>query len=96
MATIFFCTDCGFETGKWSGKCPACGAWGTLKESTRVTGKNNKPVETLPLSKPERIIDLEYDEFSRLLTGIKEFDLVLGGGIVKGMLILIGGEPGIW
>ncbi|CAO80593.1 DNA repair protein RadA [Candidatus Cloacimonas acidaminovorans] len=95
MATIFFCTECGFETGKWSGKCPACGAWGTLKESTRVTGKNNKPVETLPLSKPERIIDLEYDEFSRLLTGIKEFDLVLGGGIVKGMLILIGGEPGI-
>jgi len=95
MTTIFFCTDCGFETSKWSGKCPACGAWGTLKESTRVTGKNNKPSEILVQNKPERIIDLEYDEFSRLMTGIKEFDLVLGGGIVKGMLILIGGEPGI-
>ncbi|HNX03017.1 MAG TPA: DNA repair protein RadA [Candidatus Cloacimonas sp.] len=95
MATIFFCTDCGFETSKWSGKCPACGAWGTLKESTRVTGKNNKPIDTFPKAIPERIIDLVYDEYSRTVTGIREFDLVLGGGIVTGMMILIGGEPGI-
>jgi len=95
MATIFFCTDCGFETSKWSGKCPACGAWGTLKESTRVTGKNNKPIDTFSKAIPERIIDLVYDEYSRTVTGIREFDLVLGGGIVTGMMILIGGEPGI-
>ncbi len=95
MATIFFCTDCGYETIKWSGKCPVCGAWGTMKESTRIAGKNNKLGETITQPKPERIIDLKYDDASRLITGIKEFDLVLGGGIINGMVILIGGEPGI-
>ncbi|MEN6444688.1 MAG: DNA repair protein RadA [Candidatus Cloacimonas sp.] len=95
MATLFFCTDCGFETSRWSGKCPSCGAWGTMKETERITGKNNKSMDTLPRAKAERIIDLKYDDFSRMQTGIKEFDLVLGGGIVKGMVILIGGEPGI-
>ncbi len=95
MATIFFCADCGFETTKWSGKCPACGAWGTLKESTRVTGKSGKDADTGLRARPERIIDLKYSEVSRLTTGTGEFDLVLGGGIVQGMVSLIGGEPGI-
>jgi len=95
MAQLFFCADCGFETTKWSGKCPACGAWGSLKESTRVTGKAIRNAETGQHIKPERIVDLEYSEVSRLSTGTGEFDLVLGGGIVKGMVSLIGGEPGI-
>lgn len=96
MATIFFCTDCGYETSKWSGKCPSCGSWSTLKESTRLTGKANKggtPDYKAP--KPERIKDITYSEISRMPTMIKEFDLVIGGGIVSGMLTLIGGEPGI-
>ncbi len=96
MAMIFFCTDCGFETSKWSGKCPSCGSWGTLKESTRVTGKGPKGgVSELQVPKPERIKDLKYGEVTRAATGIREFDLVIGGGIVNGMLVLIGGEPGI-
>ncbi len=95
MATIFFCTDCGYETSKWSGKCPACGSWSTLKESTKITGKAGKSVETGQTIKPERIVDLKYDEVERISTHIKEFDLVMGGGIVSGMVSLIGGEPGI-
>ncbi|MDD4309192.1 MAG: DNA repair protein RadA [Candidatus Cloacimonetes bacterium] len=95
MATIFFCSDCGFETSKWSGKCPACGSWSTLKESTKVTGKSGKQIESYLPVKPERIVDLKYDEVSRLTTRIGEFDLVMGGGIVSGMVLLIGGEPGI-
>lgn len=95
MATIFFCAECGHETSRWSGQCPACGAWNTLKESTRVTGKKNRQVEAAPQAVPERIIDLKYGEVDRLPTGTREFDLVLGGGIVQGMVSLIGGEPGI-
>ncbi|MDD3235959.1 MAG: ATPase domain-containing protein, partial [Candidatus Cloacimonetes bacterium] len=95
MATIFFCSDCGYETTKWSGKCPACGSWSTLKESTKVTGKIGKNKEASILVKPERIIDLKYDEVSRITTQISEFDLVMGGGIVSGMVSLIGGEPGV-
>jgi DNA repair protein RadA/Sms len=95
MAQLFFCADCGFETTKWSGKCPACGAWGSLKESARVTGKNVRNPEADQRIKPERIVDLESKDVSRLGTGTGEFDLVLGGGIVPGMVILIGGEPGI-
>lgn len=96
MATIFFCTDCGHETSKWSGKCPACGAWSTMRESTRVSGKQ-KNQSAAPGQKrvAERIVDLKYNEIQRLATGIRELDLVLGGGIVSGMQTLIGGEPGI-
>lgn len=96
MATTFFCTDCGFETSKWSGKCPSCGSWATLKESTRVTGKANKggsPDHRAP--KPERMKDIKKPPLARMPTQIGEFDLVIGGGIVSGMLVLIGGEPGI-
>ncbi|MBW6513639.1 MAG: DNA repair protein RadA [Candidatus Syntrophosphaera sp.] len=96
MATLFFCADCGYETTKWSGKCPSCGSWGTLRESSRVTGKAGKggPAD-ITAPKPERIKDLKYSEVSRWPTNIREFDLVIGGGIVSGMLVLIGGEPGI-
>ena len=96
MAQSFFCSDCGHETGKWSGKCPACGSWGTMKESSGVSGK--KGGATRPAREkgsPERIIDIKTDAISRIATGINELDLVLGGGIVSGMLTLIGGEPGI-
>ncbi|MFO8145690.1 MAG: DNA repair protein RadA [Candidatus Syntrophosphaera sp.] len=96
MATRFFCTDCGYESSKWSGKCPACGSWGTMKEATRVIGKQNKGGSPdLNNPKPERIKDLEHQQTTRLPTNTKEFDLVIGGGIVSGMLVLIGGEPGI-
>lgn len=94
MASSFFCKECGYESSKWSGKCPSCGAWDSLKESTVVVGKKGKQsVDTQ--AKPERIVDLKAAAVERINTGSREFDLVLGGGIVPGMLTLIGGEPGI-
>lgn len=94
MANSFFCTDCGYETSKWVGRCPACGSWSTLKESDRVIGKK-AGVLRIDKGKPQRIIDIKADDKARIDTGIKELDLVLGGGIVSGMLTLIGGEPGV-
>lgn len=95
MATIFFCAECGHETSKWSGKCPACGSWGSLKEATRVLGKQPKSGEVSHRAKTERIIDLKYNEVNRISTRVGELDQVIGGGIVSGMVVLIGGEPGI-
>lgn len=96
MATIFFCTDCGYETTKWSGKCPSCGSWSTFKESTRVSGKSSTVAKpNISTARPERIVDLKVSDVQRLSTGIREFDIVIGGGIVSGMMVLIGGEPGI-
>ncbi|HCM15752.1 MAG TPA: DNA repair protein RadA, partial [Candidatus Cloacimonas sp.] len=95
MPSSFVCTDCGFETGKWSGKCPNCGSWSTLKESSRLIGKNKQGTHILHTNKPEKIVKISGVSDARMNTGNAELDLVLGGGIVSGMLILIGGEPGI-
>lgn len=98
---MFFCIECGSETTKWSGKCPSCGAWNSLKETTSVTGKKNKKNKGRDLfehksnRKPQKIKDINYTEQQRTKTGITEFDGTLGGGIVPGMVVLIGGEPGI-
>lgn len=95
MAVSFVCTDCGFETNKWNGKCPNCESWGTLKESSRFLGKGSVPIDNTPRPKAQKIVKLSTAEEARLQIGNAELDLVLGGGIVSGMLILIGGEPGI-
>jgi len=98
---MFFCTECGSETTKWSGKCPVCGAWNSLKETTSVTGKKNKKNTGRDLftnelnKKPLKLKDINYTEQQRTKSGISEFDGALGGGIVQGMVVLIGGEPGI-
>ncbi|MCF7858469.1 MAG: DNA repair protein RadA [Candidatus Cloacimonetes bacterium] len=98
---MFFCTECGSETNKWAGKCPACGAWNSLKETTSVTGSKSKKNTGRELfgnnltRKPQKIKDITYTDKQRLKTGFDEFDGTLGGGIVPGMVVLIGGEPGI-
>jgi DNA repair protein RadA/Sms len=94
--TLFFCTDCGAETNKWSGKCPACGSWNTLKEATFATGikRKGKGKKNI-LSEPEAISQITRVSTSRISTGNSEFDTILGGGLVPGMAVLIGGEPGI-
>jgi len=95
MASMFFCTDCGYETSKWAGKCPNCGSWDTLKESNKVTGKAGKIVsEGLTLA-PTRITELKSEPLKRFPTTVAEFDVVLGGGIIPGMVVLLGGEPGV-
>lgn len=97
--TSFFCTECGAETPKWSGKCPNCGAWNSLRETTKITGKSTAVQRQHALmnttAKPEVITQINPDTHARKITGIGEFDGVLGGGIIPGMAVLIGGEPGI-
>ena len=98
--TMFECTACGYQTPRWVGRCPGCGAWNTLEESLQAVpdtkaGKvaaNQRPGTG---AKPQALKDIPEDVTLRTGTGISELDRVLGGGIVEGGLILIGGDPGI-
>ncbi len=93
---MFFCAECGAETTKWTGKCPYCGAWDSLKETTKVTGKRKtKTLTPGQASQPEQLNKVGSGKQNRISSGFAEFDGTLGGGIVPGMVILIGGEPGI-
>lgn len=93
--TIYYCTECGNETAKWTGRCSACGAWNTLEEAPQVKSKNTgKPIGILK-SKPSLISELSCESESRFHTGMGELDRVLGGGAVRGSLVLVGGAPGI-
>lgn len=92
--TIFYCTECGNETAKWAGKCPACGAWNTIVERTEV--KNARSSKSARVgNKACPVTELKSDEEIRFSTGMGELDRVLGGGAVKGSLVLVGGSPGI-
>ena len=98
--TVFFCTECGNETGKWYGQCPACGAWNSLVEApaSAVNSKNKSgaaKISALSRSTAKPITELDISEELRFSTGIGEFDRVLGGGAVRGSLVLVGGAPGI-
>lgn len=93
--TIFVCNECGYESAKWMGKCPACNSWNTFFEeklSTKVeSGKREKKIQEAP--KP--LNSFVGQNAQRTSTGYAELDRVLGGGLVKGSLVLVGGEPGI-
>ena len=96
--TMFYCTECGNETPKWAGKCPACGAWNTIVEQpARIGGKEQRksghPLQ--PLRRPHPVTELQGSEELRFPTGMGELDRVLGGGAVQGSLVLVGGAPGI-
>ncbi len=97
--TVFFCTECGNETPRWQGQCPACSAWNTLaEEPTQPRNKKNAQSPRRPAAQAPaaaKLADLTTENNARWQTGIDEFDFVLGGGVVPGSLILIGGEPGI-
>jgi len=93
---MYFCNVCGGETTKWSGKCPHCNAWNSLREITSIAGKNkNKSTKTVDAIEPLSLDQIKLEKQFRLKTSISELDGVLGGGIVPGMVCLIGGEPGI-
>ena len=96
VKTVFFCKECGYESAKWSGQCPACHAWNTMTEQEIKEGGNPRKTHTAPRDvTPVRLTDIEPNEEDRIPTGIGELDRVLGGGIVPGSLILVGGDPGI-
>ncbi len=90
VKTMFFCSQCGFSSRKWLGRCPGCGAWDSLAEEHMPTAMTTaQPATVQPLAQATE------EESIRLRTGIAELDRVLGGGIVPGSLVLIGGDPGI-
>ena len=96
--TVFFCTECGNETPKWSGRCPACGAWNTIVEQPerpKGAGKGASVRVGITRRRACPVTDLTADEEIRFPTGMGELDRVLGGGAVKGSLVLVGGAPGI-
>ncbi len=99
--TTFFCQNCGHESPKWLGQCPSCREWNTMveelveKTSTRVPNWQTTPASGRTASKAAVIHEIVYREEDRIITPDAEFNRVLGGGIVRGSLVLIGGEPGI-
>lgn len=99
--TLFFCTECGNETPKWQGKCAACGAWNTIAErpAERQTRKTGGARAAAPAGaafvQPRAMREIEISDELRFRTGMGELDRVLGGGAVKGSLVLVGGAPGI-
>ncbi|MEF9954840.1 MAG: DNA repair protein RadA [Clostridium sp.] len=100
--TSFFCSDCGNESSKWMGQCPACKAWNTMVEepistvkTTGKTGKNAGMAKMAADSHPVMLSEITLDEEDRIDTGYEELNRVLGDGIVRGSLVLVGGDPGI-
>jgi len=88
-AVQYACSECGYSAGRWFGKCPSCGSFGTLEEETPLPAG---AAEARPLL---RLVDVEVDEAARIPTGVPELDRVLGGGLVPASLVLVGGEPGV-
>ncbi|MFB5764020.1 DNA repair protein RadA [Paenibacillus medicaginis] len=98
VKTKFYCTECGYESPKWYGKCPGCQAWNTMIEATETVVKTagmNSSLFHNSKEKPLPIVEIESDQEPRILTGITELNRVLGGGVVPGSLVLVGGDPGI-
>ncbi len=89
--TLYVCGECGYETPRWMGKCPGCGSWNTLVEEERVLARHTGASDTKAI--PLKNVRVEAQQ--RISTGISELDRVLGGGLVPGMVVLLGGDPGI-
>ena len=99
-ATLFFCKECGHESAKWVGQCPSCKQWNTMTEAPAAKKPGSRKVtERRPVSlrdnMPVSLSEVKTDEGERFHTGFAEMDRVLGGGVVKGSLVLTGGDPGI-
>ena len=99
---LFYCTECGNETPKWQGRCTACGAWNTVVErpAEKVSKRSGPTVSRgagigMAINRPKAMKDVEITDELRFSTGMGELDRVLGGGAVKGSLVLVGGAPGI-
>ncbi|HLS08857.1 DNA repair protein RadA [Lentibacillus sp.] len=96
--TKYVCQECGYESAKWMGKCPGCHNWNTLVEEIEASSMGSRHTmgrDTKSVGQPESITSIEMQKEPRITTAMKEFNRVLGGGIVPGSLALIGGDPGI-
>ena len=95
--TVFVCSSCGYETPKWLGKCPECGEWASLQEEVRIAKGSSADSKAAKSSsvRSYTLKEIEPDNEIRYKTGMSELDRVLGGGIVKGSLVLLSGDPGI-
>ena len=98
IKSVYICSECGHESPKWYGKCPSCGEWNTMNEEIKDTSKSAPAAKKRSFSSysmPDSIGEISTEDEHRYDTGCKELNRVLGGGIVKGSLILLGGDPGI-
>ena len=95
--TVYLCSDCGYESPKWFGKCPSCGAWNTMSEFKPAAPSVSRGTTGFVrgTARPTLLKDIETGNEERFLSGIGELDRVLGGGAVHGSFVLVGGEPGI-
>ena len=93
--TVYTCTECDYQSPKWLGKCPSCGAWNSFTEETYAEKRTTPGASAVTADKAEPFRDMAIPEYMRSTTGIDEFDRVLGGGLVVGSAILVAGEPGI-
>lgn len=96
--TVFYCTECGNETPRWQGKCPSCGTWNTIKEHEEIASDilhTSKRGQDLSVRRPKKLKEVNCENETRFPTGLNELDRVLGGGAVRGSLVLVGGAPGI-
>ena len=98
-ATVFFCQECGYESAKWLGQCPACHEWNTFAEEPKAPSSRGRSTGRSSgkegRKEPVLLKHIDSDSQSRISTGMAELDQVLGGGIVPGSLVLVGGDPGI-
>ena len=99
VKSVYVCNSCGYESPKWNGRCPECGEWNTFVEEKRQAAPAKVAAQQVFTGKravePTLLVGVDEHDETRYLTGINELDRVLGGGIVKGSLVLLGGEPGI-
>ncbi len=98
--TVYVCSECGASFPKWMGKCATCNSWNTIEEETVVQSTTNSKISVMSApssgnSSPKKISEIDTVQEARTLTGMTELDRVLGGGLVKGSLVLVGGDPGI-
>ena len=98
VKSVYICNQCGYESAKWFGKCPSCGEWNTMEEHAQAAVSKNKSGSTgraASVASIKKLSEINSDIEKRILSGVNEFDRVLGGGIVEGSLILLSGDPGI-
>lgn len=93
-SSVFVCNECGYETSKWLGKCPACNSWNSFYEEKVIKAKNTDNAKLVE-SKPISLNEVKLENLPRFKSGFEELDRVLGGGLVQGSLTLVGGDPGV-